>query len=145
MQEPDTQSELEACLPCTGRPCLNCTQVDTAGKTNKHNTTSPKKTKQNKERPEFKNALLSRAWWRTPVIPALGRLRQEDRCEFETSLGYKSELKASLNCIRDPVSKRQKKKRKSLMLILYRRIPVIYLCSDSQRAGITGTHPHAQP
>ena len=26
-------------------------------------------------------------------MPALGRLRQEDQCEFETSLGYKSELK----------------------------------------------------
>ena len=32
------------------------------------------------------------------MIPALGRLRQEDRCEFETSLGSKSELKASQNC-----------------------------------------------
>uniref|UniRef100_A0A8C2UPR4 RPGR interacting protein 1 n=1 Tax=Chinchilla lanigera TaxID=34839 RepID=A0A8C2UPR4_CHILA len=37
------------------------------------------------------------AWWHTPVIPALGRLRQEDHCEFETSL--------------EPVSKRQEKKR----------------------------------
>jgi hypothetical protein len=26
------------------------------------------------------------AWWRTPVIPALGRLRQEDH-EFEACLG----------------------------------------------------------
>jgi hypothetical protein len=26
-------------------------------------------------------------WWYTPVIPALGRLRQED-LEFEASLGY---------------------------------------------------------
>ena len=41
-------------------------------------------------------------WWRTPVIPALGRLRQEDQCEFETNLGYKSELKASMNCIVRP-------------------------------------------
>ena len=40
-----------------------------------------------------------------PVIAALGRMRQvrqEDRFEFETSLGYKSELKASLNCIVRP-------------------------------------------
>ena len=41
-------------------------------------------------------------WCRTPVIPALGRLRQEDRCKFETSLGYKTEFKASLSCIVRP-------------------------------------------
>jgi hypothetical protein len=37
--------------------------------------------------------------WCTPVIPALGRLRQED-CEFE----------ASLDCMARPVSKKQQKK-----------------------------------
>ena len=66
----------------------------------------------------FKNFMPGgRAWWLTPVIPALGRLRQEDRCEFETSLGYKSQLKASLNCIRDPVSKKTKKKKSSSKII----------------------------
>jgi hypothetical protein len=30
---------------------------------------------------------LSRAWWYMPVIPALGRQRQEDP-EFKASLGY---------------------------------------------------------
>jgi hypothetical protein len=29
----------------------------------------------------------SQAWWYTPVIPALRKLRQEDH-EFEASLGY---------------------------------------------------------
>jgi hypothetical protein len=29
----------------------------------------------------------SQAWWHTPVILALGRLRQEDE-EFEASMGY---------------------------------------------------------
>ena len=28
-------------------------------------------------------------WWRTPLIPALGRQRQEDLCEFEASLVYR--------------------------------------------------------
>ena len=54
----------------------------------------------------------SQAWWLTPVIPALGRLRQEDQCEFETSLSYKSELKASLNCIVKLCLKKIKKKKK---------------------------------
>jgi hypothetical protein len=31
---------------------------------------------------------MSQAWWYIPVIPALGRLRQEYH-EFETSLGYR--------------------------------------------------------
>ena len=29
-------------------------------------------------------------WWHTPLIPALGRQRQVDLCEFEASLVYKS-------------------------------------------------------
>ena len=29
-------------------------------------------------------------WWRRPLIPALGRQRQADLCELETSLVYKS-------------------------------------------------------
>jgi hypothetical protein len=40
-------------------------------------------------------------WWCTPVIPALGRLRQEYQ-EFEASLSY----------IVDPDSKKKKKTRK---------------------------------
>ena len=28
----------------------------------------------------------ARQWWRTPLIPALGRQRQVDHCEFEASL-----------------------------------------------------------
>lgn len=32
--------------------------------------------------------LLDEGIWIPPIIRALGRLGQEDRCEFETSLGY---------------------------------------------------------
>ena len=45
-----------------------------------------------------------------PVIPALGRLRQEDWCEFETSLGYNGELTASLSYIARPCLKKTKKR-----------------------------------
>lgn len=31
------------------------------------------------------------AWWRTPVILALGRLRQEDCSEFQVKSGLQSE------------------------------------------------------
>ena len=34
----------------------------------------------------FKNSVL---WWHIPLIPALGRQRQEDLCEFKTSLVYR--------------------------------------------------------
>lgn len=43
--------------------------------------------------------VFSQAWWCTPVISELGRLRQEVHHEFETSLGYNSDSTASLNYI----------------------------------------------
>ena len=33
------------------------------------------------------------AWWHTPLIPALGRQRQVDSCEFKTSLVYRTSSK----------------------------------------------------
>lgn len=39
---------------------------------------------------------ISQAQWHTLVIPALGKLRQEDPCEVEGILGY-SEFKVRLN------------------------------------------------
>ena len=32
----------------------------------------------------------ARQWWLMPLIPALGRQRQANVCDFETSLVYKS-------------------------------------------------------
>jgi hypothetical protein len=32
---------------------------------------------------------MPRAWWHMPLIPALGRQKQEDFYEFEASLIYK--------------------------------------------------------
>ena len=38
----------------------------------------------------FKNHLLAGRWWRTLLIPALGKQKQVCLCEFEASLAYKS-------------------------------------------------------
>ena len=38
-------------------------------------------------------AEFSGAWWGTPLIPALGRQRQENLCEFEANLVYKASLR----------------------------------------------------
>jgi hypothetical protein len=48
--------------------------------------------------------MLSQVWWCTPVLPALGRLRQED-CEFWASVSYierfclKAKKKIKLNSL----------------------------------------------
>ena len=43
-----------------------------------------------------------------PIIPALGRQRQEDLCELEASLVYKSQFQDRLQCCTEnPVSKNQ--------------------------------------
>jgi hypothetical protein len=39
---------------------------------------------------------MSQVWWYTPVIPAVGRLQQED-LEFEGSLGYISKTLSQKN------------------------------------------------
>ena len=51
----------------------------------------------------------SRAWWCTPLIPALRRLRQED---FQP-LVYRVSSRTARDTQRNPVSKNQKKKKKN--------------------------------
>ena len=48
--------------------------------------------------------------WPTPLIPAVGRQKQEDFCEFEATLGYRmSSRTAKAVTKRNAVSKNKKK------------------------------------
>lgn len=41
----------------------------------------------------------SQEWWLKSIIPACGKLRQEDRCEFEASVDYTvNHRQTSLGC-----------------------------------------------
>jgi hypothetical protein len=48
-------------------------------------------------------------WWCTPLIPALGRQRQVDLCEFEASIVYRASARTARAIWSDPVSKKKKK------------------------------------
>ena len=50
-------------------------------------------------------------WWRSPLIPAFGRQRQEDLCELETNLVYRVSFTTARATQRNPVPKTNKPKR----------------------------------
>jgi hypothetical protein len=60
-----------------------------------------------------KDINLGQAWWRTPLIPALGRQGQAAGwiSEFEASLVYKVSSRTARAIQRNPVSKNQKIKK----------------------------------
>jgi hypothetical protein len=64
---------------------------------------------------EFRD--LSRAWWRTPLIPALGRQKQARISEFEASLVYRVNSRTARTIQRNPVSKNKKKKKSFLLVV----------------------------
>jgi hypothetical protein len=53
----------------------------------------------------MKVGTLSQVSWHTPIIPALGRLRQDD-CHFQPSMGYIISLKTTWATYWAPVSKK---------------------------------------
>ena len=42
-------------------------------------------------------------WWLTPLIPALGRQRQMDLCEFEASLVYRASSRTGSKATEKPI------------------------------------------
>jgi hypothetical protein len=50
----------------------------------------------------------SQAWWRTPLIPALGGGRGRQISEFKASLVYRVSSRTARTTQRNPISKNQK-------------------------------------
>ena len=57
----------------------------------------------------------SRAWWRMPLILALGRQRQADLCEFKASLVYRVSSRTAGATGRPCLEKTKKKKMDALI------------------------------
>jgi hypothetical protein len=55
---------------------------------------------------------LSGWWWRTPLIPELGRQRRADLCEFEANLIYRASSRIPRATQWNPVLKNQNRKRR---------------------------------
>ena len=49
-------------------------------------------------------------WWHTPLIPALGKQRQVDLCEFEASLVYRASSRTATAILKNFVLKNQQNK-----------------------------------
>jgi hypothetical protein len=71
----------------------------------------------------IRNSSVSRAWWRTPLIPALGRQRQVDFW-VRGQPGLQSEFQDSQGC-RETLS-RKKKKNSSVENTLFSSVPHFY-------------------
>ena len=80
--------------------------------------------------------MSSAEWWCTPLIPALGRQRQADLCEFETTLVYRASTKTGSKAIQiNPVSKnKQTSKQKATR-------PIV---EDFQKTGGLGDCDHTK-
>jgi hypothetical protein len=92
LKSPDLNSEFQDRQGCVERPCLN---------------------KQAKQ-----EGILAGRWWRTPLILALGRQRGRQISEFEASLFYKVSSRTARDTQRNPVSKKNKNKKKGILSIV---------------------------
>jgi hypothetical protein len=66
----------------------------------------------------LKSELFCWAWWHTPLLPALGG-RGRQISEFKTSLVSKGRSRTARAIQRNPVSKNQKKKKKTKKKVNY--------------------------
>ena len=66
-------------------------QKQTNKQTNKTHKNPPK----NKNNNNNKKTLQGWVWWHTPLVPAFGRQRQVDLCEFKASLVYRVSSRTS--------------------------------------------------
>jgi hypothetical protein len=85
--------------------------------------------------------MLSRAWWHTPLIPALGRQRQEDFW-VQGQPGLQSEFQDSQGYTEKPCLEKQKKKKKR---VNRRHCPAPICSSVGSTKGIcvfSGCIPH---
>ena len=57
----------------------------------------------------MKRSKLAGQWYHTPLIPALGRQKLADLCEFEASLVYRSSSRTARATLRNLILKRKKK------------------------------------
>ena len=55
-----------------------------------------------------KKKVATKAWWCTPLVPALGRQKQEDLCGFKTSLAYRASSRTARATQRNSVFKKTK-------------------------------------
>jgi hypothetical protein len=98
-----------------GQPGLQSEFQDSQGYTEKLCLEKQKQNQKhpNKQTKKKRKCLLSQVWWRTPLIPAPGRQRQEDfwvrgqpglQSEFQDSQGYTEK-----SCLKPPPQKKLNK------------------------------------
>jgi hypothetical protein len=71
----------------------------------------------------LKLGFSGQTWWCTPLIPALGRQRQVDLCEFEASLLYKVSYRTARATQKNQKErkKKRKKEKKEVRCFMWRR------------------------
>jgi hypothetical protein len=81
----------------------------------------------------FKNKFESRAWWHTPLIPALGG-RGRQISEFEANLVYRVSSRTAPGLYRETLSRKTKKQTKTKNK--HKNISIIHKITRSMHANL---------